>query len=85
MVRMYHGRGGPKNRPQRYPCKLTVYISQEAMDELKDMADPKGNVWPATVARRAIMKDIYIHKAQKAKDEQIDKGIEERKAKRSES
>lgn len=63
MARGYTGRGGPINRRLRYPIKLTIKVSEDARDTLAEMAKAKDTT-PATLGRRAIMKDIYIYKAE---------------------
>jgi predicted transcriptional regulator len=53
----------------RYPVRIVVRISEDAKETLDEMAEAKRTK-PGTVARRAIMKDVYIYKAKKnPKDE----------------
>lgn len=59
-------RGGPVNRPLKYGVKILVAISEDAHKDLMEMAKVRGAP-VATLARRAVMKDIYIYKAEKAK------------------
>lgn len=76
MPRRYTGRGGPNNRPLRYPVVRTVKISQDATKTLEEMAEKAGRgVTVMTLMRRAIMKDIYIYKAEKKRHEEIEKEL----------
>lgn len=59
----YTGRGGPNDRRLRYPVKLTIKISDDALATLEKMAHIKDTT-VATLGRRAIMKDVYIYKAE---------------------
>jgi predicted transcriptional regulator len=69
MVRRgYTGRGGPNNRPLRYPISRTVKISSDADDTLDDMAQAQSTT-KMNVMRRAIMKDIYIYKSKQQRRE----------------
>lgn len=69
MARRYTGQGGPNNRRLRYPVKRTTKLSKEADADLKEMAQAK-DAKPATLIRRAIMKDIFIWKNEKRKAEE---------------
>lgn len=55
--------GRPKRR-SRYPIVTTVKLSKQATVDLAAMAEERDTK-PATIMRRAIMKEIYIHKAKK--------------------
>lgn len=57
---------GRPARPMRYPVKLTVRLSKDAGATLDEMAAHQ-NRKKMKVARRAIMKDVYIYKAEKKK------------------
>ena len=69
MVRRYTGQGGPESRRLRYPVKRTTKLSKDANAELIEFARAHDSK-PATMIRRAIMKDIYIWKANKRKREE---------------
>jgi hypothetical protein len=58
---------GRRVRPLRYPVKRTVRLSQDAADTLEEMAQStKGGKYKVMkIMRRAIMKDVYIYKAEK--------------------
>lgn len=60
---------GRVKRPLRYPVKVSVKLSQDAADTLDEMAE-KQKRKKMKVLRRAIMKDIYIYKAEKKRKEQ---------------
>lgn len=62
----YHGQGGPKDRRKRYDAKVTIDISAEAKRYLVLWARLEKTAY-AYLIRKAIMKDIYIHKAERKK------------------
>lgn len=66
MARRYTGQGGPMNRALRYPMRRVTRLSRDADDSLVQMA-AEGGTKVAYLIRRAIMKDIYIWKAEKEK------------------
>lgn len=73
--RRYTGRGGPNNRRQRYPRKITVQLSEESYQLLKERERPEDRVWVGTLARLSIDKDNYIYKAEKKRHEDVEKEL----------
>lgn len=70
MARRYTGQGGSPIRKLRYPIKLTTKVSKDADQTLDEMATARDTK-KATLVRRAVMKDIYIYKAEKEKREKL--------------
>jgi hypothetical protein len=55
---------GRPTRRKRYPVLRAAKFSQDASDYLDKMAERRGTK-PATIIRRAVMKEIYIDKRKK--------------------
>lgn len=62
----YIGQGGPVDRPKRYDRIVSVKLSDDDVEALKEIADARDTK-PATIMRRAIRKEIWIHKRQQEK------------------
>lgn len=62
----FHGQGGPKDRRKRYDVKVTIDISTEAKQYLVLWAKLEKTAY-AWLIRRAIMKDIHIHRNNRKK------------------
>lgn len=74
--RGYTGRGGPINRPLRYPVKRTVKLSKDADNTLREMAEKGGKgVTVMLLIRRAVMKDIYIYKAEQKRHKEVEEEL----------
>jgi predicted transcriptional regulator len=72
----YTGRGGPNNRPLRYPVVKTVKLSQTVSDTLDEMARRAGRgVTPMTLMRRAINAQVYIYKAKNKSRRKVDEEL----------
>lgn len=63
---------GRPARPLRYPVTRSVKLSKDASETVNEMAEVQGYK-AMKVMRRAIMKDVYIYKAKKKKQEAKDK------------
>lgn len=60
---MARDRLGRRARPMRYPVRKTIRLSEDAAATLDEMGDHQSRK-VGKVMRRAVMKDIYIYKAE---------------------